>query len=79
MEGMSSTGKWRRKERVASFHVKDIVASALLVLKLVPSRLTDLHAFHLKTSTPMFLTITHIIYLAMSQKTLRNYTLHARV
>lgn len=45
---MAAYEKWRQKERVATFYVKDLVASALLALKLISSLLTDPHACHLK-------------------------------
>lgn len=61
MEIMAANGKWRRKEKAASFHVEDLVASALLALKLISLLLVDPHAVHLKISTSMFLTIIHII------------------
>lgn len=61
MEVMTANGKWRRKERVASPYVEDLAASALLALKLISLLLIDPHAFHLKISTSMFLTVIHII------------------
>lgn len=61
MEIMAANGKWRRKERVTYFHVRNLVASNLVALKSIPPLLTDPHDFHLKISTPMFLTITSII------------------
>lgn len=61
MKVLTANGKWKRKERAASFQVKDLVSSALLALKSVSHLLTHPHAFHLKLSTPVFLTKTSIV------------------